>query len=72
MQTADGTGLSCPEPVVSTQADLKGLPAGEKLEVLVDSVTARENVSRPARAAGCTVAAEECAGQFRLTLSRSA
>ena len=72
MKTIDVTGLSCPEPVVRTQAALKGLPAGEKLEVLVDSVTARENVSRTAPAAGCAVAVEECAGQFRLTLSRSA
>lgn len=72
MKTIDVTGLSCPEPVVRTQVALKALPSGEKLEVLVDSVTARENVSRTARAAGCTVAIVERDGQFSLTLSRTA
>ena len=72
MKTIDVTGLSCPEPVVRTQAALKALPPGEKLEVLVDTVTARENVSRAARAAGCEIAIEERNGQFRLTLARPA
>ncbi len=72
MKTIDVTGLSCPEPVVRTQAALKALPPGEKLEVLVDAVTARENVSRAARAAGCAVSVAECNGQFSLTLARTA
>ena len=72
MKTIDVTGLSCPEPGVRTQAALKALPAGEMLEVLVDSVTARENVSRTARATGCAVTVEERNGQFSLTLSRTA
>ena len=70
MKTLDVTGLSCPEPVVRTQAALKSLPAGDKLEVLVDTVTARENVSRTARNAGCEVNVAERDGQFCLTLSR--
>ena len=71
MKTIDVTGLSCPEPVVRTQAALNSLAAGEKLKVLVDTVTARENVSRTARAAGCEVNIEERGGQFCLTLSRA-
>ena len=71
MKTIDVTGLSCPEHVVRTQAALNSLAAGEKLEVLVDTVTARENVSRTARAAGCEVNIEERGGQFCLTLSRA-
>ena len=72
MKTIDVTGLSCPEPGARTQAALKTLPAGETLSVLVDTVTARENVSRAARSAGCTVAVEERDGQFSLTISSTA
>lgn len=72
MKTIDVTGLSCPEPVVRTQAALKALPVGERLEVLVDTVTARENVSRVARAAGCVVTVDERDGHFCLTLARTA
>ena len=72
MKTIDVTGLSCPEPVVRTQAALNSLAVGEKLEVLVDTVTARENVSRTAHAAGCDVAIAERDGQFVLTLSKPA
>ena len=71
MKIIDVTGLSCPEPVVRTQAALKTLPAGETLNVLVDTVTARENVSRAARAAGCEVRVESHDRQFSLTLTRS-
>ena len=72
MKTIDVCGLSCPEPVVRTQAALKALPPGETLDVLVDTVTARENVSRAARTLGCAVAAEARGEGFCLTLSKNA
>lgn len=39
-------GMSCPEPVLRTQNVLKGMKQGEKLRVLVDSETAKENITR--------------------------
>ncbi|HHT62257.1 MAG: sulfurtransferase TusA family protein [Bacillota bacterium] len=39
-------GMSCPEPVLRTQNELKGMKPGEKLMVLVDSETAKENITR--------------------------
>ena len=44
MKTIDARGLSCPEPVIMTK---NALASGEKeYEVLVDNVTAKENVTR--------------------------
>lgn len=44
MKTVDARGLSCPEPVIRTK---NALTSGEKAyTVMVDNVTARENVSR--------------------------
>ena len=48
MKTLDVTGLSCPEPVVRTMAALKDLAAGESINVLADTATARDNVIRVA------------------------
>jgi tRNA 2-thiouridine synthesizing protein A len=39
-------GMSCPEPVLRTQNELKGMKQGEKLKVLVDSEAAKENITR--------------------------
>ena len=39
-------GMSCPEPVLRTQNELKGMKPGEKLKVLVDSEAAKENITR--------------------------
>ena len=66
----DARGLSCPEPVIRTKKALASLGGG-RVDILVDTVTARENVSRTARAAGCEVNIEERGGQFCLTLSRA-
>jgi len=71
MKKLDVCGLSCPEPVVRTQFALKNLPQGEQLEVLVDTVTARENVSRASQALNCSVSVKEDGRQFRLTLTKN-
>lgn len=39
-------GMSCPEPVIRTQNELKGMKKGEKLILLVDSEAAKENITR--------------------------
>jgi tRNA 2-thiouridine synthesizing protein A len=70
MKSLDVTGLSCPEPVIRTRSALKELSPGEKMEVVVDTVTARENVSRAALSMNCEISVEETGHQFRLTLQK--
>lgn len=47
----DAKGLSCPQPVILTLNAIKKQKSGE-LVILVDTDTARENVSRAATAQG--------------------
>jgi len=50
----DARGLSCPQPVLMTLDEIKAGEAAE-LEVLVDTDTSKENVSRAAGSRGWTV-----------------
>lgn len=70
MKTVDVRGLSCPEPVIRTQEALKTLAADEALEVLVETVTSRENVSRMARTKGFMVEIEAVNDGFKLTIHK--
>ncbi|MGQ9684445.1 MAG: sulfurtransferase TusA family protein [Anaerolineae bacterium] len=67
MATAvDARGLSCPQPVILAR---KALQAGDlPVQVLVDTVTARENVTRMAEKAGFKVQVEVQGEEFRLTV----
>jgi tRNA 2-thiouridine synthesizing protein A len=67
----DARGLSCPQPVVLVKKAIDKLGKGE-IEVLLDTVTAKENVSRLARNTGFEVSAEEKEkeGEFLLKLSK--
>jgi tRNA 2-thiouridine synthesizing protein A len=51
IQTVDARGLSCPEPALMTRQALQKAGQG-KVVVLVDAITARDNVARTARMAG--------------------
>ena len=42
----DCRNLACPEPVIRTKNALDGLKVGEKLEILVNSIALKENISR--------------------------
>ena len=46
-EVVDARGFSCPQPVLMTLEGIKKLGTGE-LEVLVDTDTSKENVSRAA------------------------
>jgi tRNA 2-thiouridine synthesizing protein A len=70
METVDARGLSCPEPVLRTRKALAAMPAGTDLEVLVETVTSRENVLRTARSLRCEVKIEESADGFRLVIHK--
>ena len=67
----DARGLSCPQPVVETKKAM-GKQAGGTIEVLVDTVTSRENVSRLARKQGWEVSSEELPdGGFKVTITKA-
>jgi len=64
----DARGLSCPQPVMLTHQAIQKLDKGT-IEVLVDTSTARENVSRLAQSSGWKVSvAEQPQGEYRIVL----
>ena len=66
----DARGLSCPQPVLETKRASEAHP-GNPLEVLVSTVTSRENVSRFARGQGFRVSSEATREEdFRVLLDR--
>ncbi len=52
--TIDARGLSCPQPVLMTLDSIKKQGTGE-MEILVDTETSKENVSRAAGSKGWQV-----------------
>ena len=68
--TLDARGLSCPLPALRAQDALKQMASGI-VEVLVDSGTSRDNVTRIAERAGWTVTVEEQSeGIIKLVLKK--
>ncbi len=67
--TLDARGLSCPQPAFLAKQKLAELKSGT-LQVLLDSATSRDNVTRIARNAGWTIVEEQDAGTFRLVLTK--
>lgn len=64
----DARGRACPEPVLLTKKALASAPSD--LEVRVDSVTARENVTRYAASQGYRTEVSEESGEFLLRISK--
>lgn len=50
----DAQGFSCPQPVLMTLEEIKKVNKGQ-IEVLVDTDTSKENVSRAAKSQGWQV-----------------
>ena len=68
VHTVDARGLSCPQPVILAR---NAIQAGElPIEVLVETVTSRENVRRAAEKLGCVVQVEDLGDEFKLTLTK--
>lgn len=66
----DARGLSCPQPVMLTHQAIQKLGKGT-FEVLVDSDTSRENVSRIAQNSGWKVDVEkQPEGEYRVVLTK--
>lgn len=64
----DARGLSCPMPVIMTQKAMKSKE--DYYEVLVDSMTPCENVTRFAQSQGYKVEVEDKGGEYLLKISR--
>ena len=68
VKTIDARGLSCPQPVILARKAIA--ESSFPLEVLVDTVTARENVRRAAEKAGLKVQVVEAGDKFKLVITR--
>jgi tRNA 2-thiouridine synthesizing protein A len=66
----DARGLSCPQPVVLAKKAIDKIGKGT-IEILVDTVTSKENVSRLARSAGYQVSVEEKEREFLMKLMKA-
>lgn len=70
IEIVDARGLSCPQPVMLASKAIKKLNKGA-IEVLVDSGTARDNVSRLGKNSSWAVTVEEQPdGSFRIVLKK--
>jgi tRNA 2-thiouridine synthesizing protein A len=66
----DARGLSCPEPVLLIMEKIKKIKKGE-IEVLVDTDTSKENVSRAAVSQGWKVKGVKPDGTgYRITVEK--
>lgn len=65
----DARGLSCPQPVVETKRVIDKISGG-KVEILVDTVTSRENVLRFGRNAGWSGCFATEDGGFKVILEK--
>ncbi len=68
MKTVDARGLSCPEPVILTKNAF--VSKEKEYQVLVDNVTAKENVSRFAVHQGYQVTVKEQGEDFVLHIRK--
>ena len=64
----DARGLSCPEPVVMIRKAMAS--KAPEYTMMVDNVTAKENVTRYAEHQGYTVAVTEQGGEYTLTMKK--
>jgi tRNA 2-thiouridine synthesizing protein A len=70
MTTVDARGLSCPQPVLLSLGEMKKLGKG-KIEILVDTETSKENVSRSAASQGWDVKEVQPDGEgYRIAIQK--
>ena len=63
----DCRNLACPEPVIRTKNALEGLKNGEKLEILVNSIAPKENISRFLRNQNVEFSVEQNGAETKIT-----
>ena len=66
----DARGLSCPQPVILTNRKMKEMGKGV-FEILVDTDTSRENISRLAQQTGWVVEVKKVDADYCLILRKS-
>ncbi|MDY0095256.1 MAG: sulfurtransferase TusA family protein [Candidatus Vecturithrix sp.] len=64
----DARGLSCPQPVILTRSAIQ--KGDFPIEVLVETVTSRENVRRMSEKSGCRVEVQDMGDEFKLILTK--
>jgi tRNA 2-thiouridine synthesizing protein A len=70
MTTVDARGLSCPQPVLLSLGEMKKLSEG-RIEILVDTDTSKENVSRAAESQGWEVKEVQPEGEgYRIAIEK--
>ena len=68
--TVDAHGFSCPQPVLMTLDKIKKADKGE-IQVLVDTDTSKENVSRAATSKGWEIKDIQEEGEgYRITIAK--
>jgi tRNA 2-thiouridine synthesizing protein A len=68
--TVDARGLSCPQPVIMTLDEIKK-GKDKEINVLVDTDTSKENVTRAAESQGCKINEISPEGEgYRITLTK--
>ena len=65
----DARGLSCPQPVILTNRKIKEMGKGV-FEILVDTDTSRENISRLAQQTGWNVEVKKVDNDYCLVLRK--
>jgi TusA-related sulfurtransferase len=65
----DARGLSCPQPVILTNRKIKEMGKGV-FEILVDTDTSRENISRLAQQTGWDVEVKKAGADYCLVLRK--
>ena len=68
-ERVDARGLSCPQPVVMARNRMIEMGKGT-FEVIVDTGTSRDNISRLADHEGWNIDVEEEGDEFLLTLNK--
>lgn len=63
----DCRNLACPEPVIRTKNALEGLKNGEKLEILVNSIAPKENISRFLKNQNVEFSVEQNSAETKIT-----
>lgn len=69
MEVKDARGLLCPEPVLITKNEIERLGQGT-FQVLVDTVAARDNITRLAKSKKWEISVEPRGDEFVLTLKK--
>ena len=65
----DARGFSCPQPVVMTRNKMKELGQG-RFEVIVETGTSRDNITRLANYEGWHIEVKEQGDEFLLILNK--